>query len=299
MGGLSKCGAISAYRLLLLGWLGISASVVLAQLGVSAQEPNANRAYTPTMTFEVASIHQSPPADSYLVGGSFSAHSSAFRATNFEVADLLAVAYDVRRDEIQGLPDWRAMFTVQAKSDSAVDKRLAQLTKDQEEMEQQHMVQALLADRFKLKIHWETQQGPTYDLVVGKKGPKMQPAKGDPPSAEEVKEWGDRPIPPLYQRGGSRDGFEFVARACSMTDLAETLAGQFSRPVVDRTGLKGKYDFTLHYLDAHLSDRSADDQNPTPTLDMAIQDQLGLKLSPAKGPIKLLVIDHIEKPSEN
>jgi uncharacterized protein (TIGR03435 family) len=84
-----------------------------------------------------------------------------------------------------------------------------------------------------------------------------------------------------------------------MNDLAETLARQFSRPVVDKTGLKGKYDFTLHYHDARLSDRSADDQDPTPPLDMAIQDQLGLKLEPAKGPIQLLVIDHIEKPSEN
>jgi uncharacterized protein (TIGR03435 family) len=254
------------------------------------------------MTFEVASIpsiRQSPPADSYIVSGSFSPHSSSFRATNLNVANLLAIAYDVRWDQIQGSPDWPAMFNVQAKSDSAADQRLAQLTKDQEKMEQQHMLQTLLADRFKLKIHWETRQGPTYDLVVAKKGPKMQLVKGDPPSAEEQKVWGDRPIPPLYQRGDSRVGFDFVAHGCSMNDLAETLARQFSRPVVDKTGLKGKYDFTLHYHDARLSDRSADDQDPTPPLDMAIQDQLGLKLEPAKGPIQLLVIDHIEKPSEN
>jgi uncharacterized protein (TIGR03435 family) len=111
--------------------------------------------------------------------------------------------------------------------------------------------------------------------------------------------WGDRPIPPLYQRGDSRVGFDFVAYGCSMNNLTETLAQQFSRPVVDKTGLKAKYDFTLHYHDTRLSDRSADDQDPTPPLDMAIQDQLGLKLEPGKGPIQLLVIDHIEKPSEN
>jgi uncharacterized protein (TIGR03435 family) len=251
------------------------------------------------MTFEVASIRQRPPADSYIVSASFSPHSSSFRATNLNVANLLAFAYDVRWDQIQGLPDWPTMFNLQAKSDNAVDQRLAQLTKDQEKMEQQHMLQTLLADRFKLKIRWETRQGPTYDLVVARKGPKMQLAKGDPPSAEELKVWGDRPIPPLYQRGDSGVGFDFVAHGCSMSDLAETLAGQFGRPVVDRTGLKGKYDFTLHYQDARLTDRSADDQNPTPPLDMAIQDQLGLKLEPAKGPIQFLVIDHIEKPSEN
>ena len=289
----------SAYKVLLSGWLVIAASVVLAQPGVSPRDSNTNGAYVPTMTFEVASIRQSPPANSITVSGSFSPHSSFFRATNFDVANLLSFAYDVRGDQIQGLPDWPAMFNVQAKSDNAIDQRLAQLTKDQEKMEQQHMLQTLLVDRFKLKVRWETREGPTYDLVVAKKGPKMQLARGGPPSAEEQKWWGDRPIPPLYQRGGSDVGFEFVAHGCSMSDLAETLAGQFGRPVVDRTGLTAKYDFTLHYQDARLSDRSADDQNPTPPLDMAIQDQLGLKLEPAKGPIKLLVIDHIEKPSEN
>jgi uncharacterized protein (TIGR03435 family) len=70
------------------------------------------------------------------------------------------------------------LFNVQAKSDSAADQRLAQLTKDQEKMEQQHMLQTLVGDRFKLKIHWETREGPTYDLVVAKKGPKMQLVKG-------------------------------------------------------------------------------------------------------------------------
>jgi uncharacterized protein (TIGR03435 family) len=299
MASLSRCRVRSAYKLLFSGWLAIAASVVLAQPGVSPHDSNASGAYVPTMTFEVASIRQSPPADSYVVGGSFSPHSSSFRATNFNVANLLAIAYDVRWDQILGLPNWLAMFNVQAKSDSAADQRLAQLSKDQEKMEQQHMLQTLFADRFKLKIHWETRQGPTYDLVVAKKGPKMQLMKGDPSSAEERKVWGDRPIPPLYQRGDSRVGFNFVAHGCSMNELGETLAGQFGHPVVDKTGLKGKYDFTVHYHDTRLSDRTADDQDPTPPLDMAIQDQLRLKLEPSKGPIQLLVIDHIEKPSEN
>jgi uncharacterized protein (TIGR03435 family) len=299
MTSLSRCKVRSAYKLLLSGWLVIAASIVLAQPGVSPHDSNASGAYVPTMTFEVASIHESPPADSFTVGGSFSPHSSSFRATNLNVATLLVFAYNIRGDQIQGLPDWPAMFNVQAKSGDDVDQRLAQLTQDQENMEHQHMLQTLLADRFKLKIRWETRQGPTYDLVVAKKGPKLQLAKGGPPSAEEQKGWGDRPVPSLYQRGDSRVGFDLVAHGCSMSDLAETLAGQFSRPVEDRTGPRGKYDFTLHYQDVRLSDRSADDRNPTPPLDMAIQDQLGLKLEPAKGPIQLLVIDHIEKPSEN
>jgi uncharacterized protein (TIGR03435 family) len=213
--------------------------------------------------------------------------------------NLLAMAYDIRWDQITGAPDWHTMFNIEAKSDSTADERLARLSKDQEELEHQHMLQALLADRFKLKAHWVTRQGPTYDLVVMKKGPRIQEAKGDSPSAEEGKIWGEKPIPALYQRGDSQGSFEFVAHECSMSDITHMLAEQFGRPVSDRTGLSGKYSFTLRYHDTRLSDRSADDTNPVPTLDTAIQDQLGLKLEPAKGPIQFLVIDHVEKPSDN
>ena len=86
------------------------------------------------------------------------------------------------------------------------------------------MLQMLLVDRFKLKTHWEARQGPTYNLVVAKRGPKMRPAKGTPPSAEEQQEWGEQPIPAIYQRGDSSVGFEFVAHECPMNNLAETLA---------------------------------------------------------------------------
>lgn len=213
--------------------------------------------------------------------------------------NLLSVAYGARWDQISGVPDSRVMFNIQAKSDSVADERLAKLSKDQEALERQHMLQALLADRFKLKAHWETREGLAYDLVLSKDGPKMQAAKGEPPSAEESKKWGDKPIPRLYQRGDSRVGFDYVAHGASMSDITNMLAGQFGHPVADKTGLAGKYDFILRYHGARLSDRKADDMDPVPTLDTAIQDQLGLKLKSTKTPEKILVIDHIEKPSEN
>jgi uncharacterized protein (TIGR03435 family) len=150
-----------------------------------------------------------------------------------------------------------------------------------------------------LKVHWETREGQAYDLLVSKKGSKMQESKGESPNAEERKAWGDKPIPRLYQRGDSRVGFDFVAHGASMSDITGMLAGQFGQPVVDKTGLTGKYDFILRYHGARLDDRKADDMDPVPTLDTVIQDQLGLKLKPTKAPKKILVIDHIEKPSEN
>ncbi|MDW5267022.1 MULTISPECIES: TIGR03435 family protein [Acidobacteriaceae] len=302
MANLLRCKSSSVRKLLLFTfvWMVVAAPVTFAQAGaVPDVAATTSKAYVPTLTFDVASIRQSPAADSYMVSGSFAPHSSSLRVTDFDAMNLLSMAYGVRWDQISGMPNWSAMFNIQAKSDSAADERLAKLSKAQERLEQQHMMQALLADRFKLKAHWETREGPAYDLVLSKNGSKMQEAKGEPPSAEERKAWGDYPIPPLYQRGDSRVGFDYVAHGCSMNDIVQQLAAQFGHPVVDKTGLTGKYDFTLRYHGTRLSDRKADDMDPIQPLDIAIQEQLGLKLKPTKGSVQMLVIDHIEKPSEN
>ncbi|HEV2711071.1 MAG TPA: TIGR03435 family protein [Edaphobacter sp.] len=304
MANLLGCKLSSARKLLLFGsgWMALATPITFAQAGAVpdvAPAATASKAYVPTLTFDVASIRESPAADSYMVGGFFLAHSSSLHVTNFDMMNLLSTAYGIRWDQISGLPNWREMFNIQAKSGSAADERLAALSKAQETLEQQHMMQVLLADRFKLKAHWETRESLAYDLVLSKDGPKMAAAKGELPSAEERKAWSDHPIPPLYQRGDSRVGFDYVAHGCSMDDIVQMLAMQFGHPVLDKTGLTGKYDFILRYHDTQLSDRKADDMDPIPTLDIAIQDQLGLKLKSTKGPVQTLVIDHIEKPSAN
>lgn len=305
MANLLRCRWSSVRKLLLFAasWMAVASPLTFAQAGATPDAApaatTASKAYVPTLTFDVASIRQSPVADSYVVSAFFAPHTGSFRATNFNYMNLLAMAYGIRWDQISGVPDSRTTFNIQAKSDDVADERLAGLNKDQEKLEHQHMLQALLADRFKLKVHWETREAPAYDLLVSKKGSKMQVSKGEPPSAEERKAWGDKPIPRLYQRGDSRVGFDFVAHGASMSDITDMLAGQFGHPIVDKTGLTGKYDFILRYHGAQLDDRKADDMDPVPTLDTAIQDQLGLKLKPTKAPEKILVIDHIEKPSEN
>jgi uncharacterized protein (TIGR03435 family) len=304
MANLLECKLSSVRKLLLFasGWMVVAAPVAFAQAGaVPAMEPAApaSKAYVPTLTFDVASIRQSADANFIAVSGGFSPHTGFFHVTDFDAMNLLSVAYGIRWDQILGLPNWRATFNIQAKSDSAADERLASLSKEQQTLEQQHMMQVLLADRFKLKAHWETREGLAYDLVLSKDGPKMAAAKGEPPSAEERKAWSDHPIPPLYQRGDSRVGFDFVAHGCSMDDIVHMLAEQFGHPVLDKTGLTGKYDFILRYHDTRISDRKADDLDPIQPLDIAIQDQLGLKLKLTKGPVQTLVIDHMEKPSDN
>jgi len=95
--------------------------------------------------------------------------------------------------------------------------------------------------------------------------------------------------------------FMIEAKSDSDADakLAGMLSAMFGRPVTDKTGLTGKYDFVMQYKDRWDSDRKDNDTDPTPPLDHALQDELGLKVEAAKGPVKVLVIDHIEKPSEN
>lgn len=84
-----------------------------------------------------------------------------------------------------------------------------------------------------------------------------------------------------------------------MTQLVEILTAQFGRPVVDQTGLTGRYDFVLKYKRRWDRDRNADDMDPTPPMDRALEEELGLKVNTAKESMKMVVVDHIEKPSEN
>ncbi len=291
--------------LTLAGWAVLAVPMSLGQVGTppaSVPSSTADAPYIATMTFDVASVRASNPdsAAGIIVGGEFSPHSTTLRVTNLDIENLLALAYGVNRDHVVGLPRWPypTMFNVEGKEDSAGNAKFAALTKEQQLLEKEHMVQALLTDRFKLRAHLETRAGWGYNLVVAKGGPKLGAAGSMPPSAEELKAFGDHPVRTLYQRSDGR-GYDYVAHEASMQEIAVMLSGQMGRPVADETGLTEKYDFVLKYYGRREDDRNADDLDPTPPLDRAVQDQLGLKLEPVKGAVQVLVIDHVEKPSEN
>jgi uncharacterized protein (TIGR03435 family) len=132
------------------------------------------------------------------------------------------------------------------------------------------MLQTLLADRFKLQIHRDHQDVQGYALVVAKNGPKLKPdTSGD--------EHGS-----LLPSGP----FEWEGKNVALSGLASSLSGFVGAPVVDRTGLAGRYNFTLRYA-------------PRTALNPALQEQLGLRLEPMKTKIDVIVIDHAEKPSGN
>ncbi|MGO9493425.1 MAG: TIGR03435 family protein [Terracidiphilus sp.] len=193
----------------------------------------------------------------------------------------------------------------------------ASVTKDQMRL----MMQSLLAERFKLQVHWETQQAPVFELVEatpGKLGPQMEanPASDDCSTAavpEQVSETasgtlrlGALPIPcgmiahlPPSAAGAHRFGGRNVQLAM-LADSMPTQTGMATlrRPVVDGTGLKGGYNF---WIDWTPEDTRNDPENGETggTFREALKNQLGLKLVAKTGPMQLLVIDHVEEPSEN
>lgn len=187
------------------------------------------------------------------------------------------------------------------------------------------MLQTLLAERFHLQIHRETREMPVYAMTVLKGGLKVQRlAEGacvaidlshpPPPRAP-----GDPPpnLCGLLMLGSTPSGSAFFdLRGATMTQLAQRLSGRVDRPVVDKTGIEGKFNFRVEYAadpamrapgiapgragDAGIPpDAGTAASDPTPTLFEALQDAIGLKLSPEKGPVQFLIIDHAERLSAN
>jgi len=289
----------------------VSAALVISAVGLSSISVHAqaapadgpDSAYVPTMTFDVASVRVSPqdPNQPHSVGGGFRPNSASLHLENVQMYYMVTMAYGIDLHQVQGLPDWGwTSFNVEAKSDTAADDRLAKLDKKNATLEQGHMLQALLAGRFKLKTHWETHEGDVFNLVQAKGGSKLLPAGSLPPTKTE-REWmgdGNYKQRPLHQENDGK-GYDLVGHSCPITDLVQVLGGQFGRSMIDNTGLTGKYDFVVAYHGRFNTDRNADDTDPMLPLDSAIKAQLGLQVEKAKGPIRVLVIDHVEKPSEN
>lgn len=184
-------------------------------------------------------------------------------------------------------------------------------TKDQFRL----MMQALLADRFKLALHFETRQSSVYALIVdtpGKLGPKLRPHRDKPPcpavppSTARNTFTGDFPtacggiiaerVSDLVQRFGGRN----VTMAQVAGSLGEAVASDLGRPVVDQTNLSGNFDFSIEFTPG-LNDMQPGFEAPESEIPFpqALKQQLGLKLEPEKGPVDFLFVDHVERPSPN
>jgi uncharacterized protein (TIGR03435 family) len=219
------------------------------------------------LAFEVASVKPSPPGSN---GMSIGLPAGRFTARNASLKLLMVNAFDIRTFQIVGGAGWMDSdrFDIEAKTPGNISGKQGY-----------EMLQTLLADRFQLKIHWETREMPIYTLVVEKNGPKLNPAKEDGRSM-------------VSGRGRGRMDFQKV----SLPTLAVNLAGNLDRIVIDKTGLSGEFDFTLEW-NPDLSQPDPDQSKPS--IFTALTEQLGLRLESTRGAVEVLVIDHAEKPSEN
>jgi uncharacterized protein (TIGR03435 family) len=192
--------------------------------------------------------------------------------TNISVKMLMESAFGAAGFQIAGGPGWldTARYDITAKADTS---------KEIGDEELQPMLQNLLADRFALKYRRETRDLPIYSLVVAKTGAKLigHTGEGDP-STEVHKQSGMASI---------------AGKKISMAHFALILARQLDRTVIDNSGLTGEYDLRLEWAPDQAT------ESTEPSIFAALQEQLGLKLESTKGPVDVIVIDRLERPSEN
>ncbi|WP_052200144.1 TIGR03435 family protein [Terriglobus sp. TAA 43] len=222
-------------------------------------------------TFEVATIKPTEPMHR---NRGFHVSGNRVNIENQDVTTLIVIGYSVHPKQIVNAPDWfdTARWTIDGVADKEGKLSVADV---------QVMVQKLLADRFGLKFKREQREIPVYALTVAKGGPKLETSKADPNALPN-------------QNGNGKGRMQF--QNTTMTTFLLGMQSEFDRPLVDQTGLDGHYDFSLRWTP---DTAPAGDADAPPGMFTAIQEQLGLKVSPVKAPANVLVIESAEKPSAN
>ena len=235
---------------------------------------------------DVATIKPSKPGAQ---GKGIGFRGTHFMTMNFDVNDMIAVAYGLHAKQIIGAPDWLGtdLFDIDGVPDVPGRPNIKQ---------QGLMLQKLLADRFALKFHREQRELSVYAIEVGSGGPKMKATVAGPNDGQGF---------------GFRGLGDLTVINMSMKEFATWMQSSvMDKPVVDKTGLTAKYDFTLKWTpdDSQFAQfrgavttppPAGDNPNAPPSLYTAMQEQLGLKFSATKAMDDVIVIDHIEKPSAN
>jgi len=221
-----------------------------------------------TPTFEVASVKPRPPADTHPLRFDYCQPSGRFTMLGTPVAWSLRYAYQLKDYQVVGAPDWVRDFHDAYNIEAAAGRPV---TADECRL----MVQSLFAERFKLKAHREQRESSVYFLTLDRNPPKLREGGAARINGVHIDATGTR----------------MWADGITLAELASILSNRTDRPVVDRTGLQGKWGMTIDY--------SVEDGDDRPNVYTAVREQLGLRLEPGRAPIDMLVIDHIEKPTPN
>ena len=275
--------------------------MAVCSLSVLGQPPAPSAAAAPQTDagvkvppFDVISVKQDKSGS---IGGMIRFRPDGMIMENMPVHVLVSEGFHVFDDQVVGEPAWAKtdLWDIDAKVAPDDVAALEKLSFDQRRV----MFLQIAMERFGLKVHHETRELPVYALVVAKGGVKMTPSK-------------PFPNPPAIAKGGpgklTMGRGKLEAEGTTMGFVASVLSGPVGRKVVDQTGLTGAYDFTLTWTpDAGMPTGSggpagaaapAPDES-APSIFTAVQEQLGLKLEATRGPVDVIVVDHIEKPAEN
>lgn len=262
-------GKAVALAIVLSGIAALSVAQTALLSAVRAQTP------APDLHYEVSSIKPNN-SGSGSSSGEFGTH---LRATNFTVKSLILTSYRIPESQLIGGPDWigTLRFDIEAKVADGVQAR---------GLQQLSLIRSLLEDRFQLKVHRETREAPVFNLVVAKNGSKLKEAV-------------DKDGPGSSSMRGGPDAAEMTGTGNSIEDLIRRLEPQVGRPVIDNTNLKGKFDFKMTFNPRPLVSADSSKQSAAPDIFTALEEQLGLKLESARGPVEVLVVDSVSKPTEN
>jgi uncharacterized protein (TIGR03435 family) len=225
-----------------------------------------------SQTFEVASIRPADPRQGWI--DFVISPGGHLRITNVPLGQIIREAYELKFFQMSGGPPWLNTdgYNIEAKAAGEPSRR-----------EMMAMLRSLLEERFRLKVRRETREGSVYELVVAKGGPKLKASTAETSYLRLY-----RHTPPELP-GVS---YTIAGQKVAIAKLADDLMGTVQRRVFDRTGITGEFDFKIDYaVEGHSEDG--------PSIFTALQEQLGLKLQAAKGPVEHLIVESAERPSAN
>lgn len=268
------------------------ALLAVAPLQLRTQSPSDPK--FAKVVYEVVSIKpNNSDAD-----GSLEALPNGLNYKHVTLARLVRRAYGVEAFQISGAPDWAMAqaFDLEARTDDTVTAALKNLSPDERELVREKMLQIVLAERFHLAVHHEMRQVPVYFLKAINKGSKLQAAMSANTDEAVTVTSGSS-----AQRGTMR------GQSATMATLVSLLSSMsLGRPVIDKTELSGRYDFTFSWsLGTDTPVSSAGGESTTvsdpnaPSIFTALKEQVGLELASGKAEVDFIVIDHVERPDKN
>lgn len=284
-----------------LQWIVVPVWMAIVTVSGSAQQPAADP------SFEVASIKRNTSGSP--IWSLTPQPTGQFNVTNGRVADLVQAAFQLQDYQIEGLPRWtrEERYDIVAKLDAEV---AARVQPPGATPPWALALRSLLAERMRLTVHSETAQRPIYALVVanrdGRLGPNIKPAGADCDALQAqalaaARQGGPSPYPPTtadHIACGSRSSNgKILYGGNTLSNFTAMLARRVGRKVEDRTNLQGKWDFVLNFTPTAVGDKPP--ATDAPDLFTALVEQLGLKLQPATGAVDILVVDRIERPTDD